>query len=95
MNERGVFAGKRIVFIIVEMLGEKDTRRDETKEEAKLCSAHKVCMKVRVNSILKNWGISNKISPNISLKKSFRISCVFQYGSTVNNGAGTRVGPWI
>lgn len=65
----GVFAEKRIVFIIVEMLGEKDTRRDERKEEAKLCSAHKVCVKVRVNSILKNWGISNKISPNISLKK--------------------------
>ena len=65
----GVFAEKRIVFIIVEMLGEKDTRRDERKEPPKLCSAHKVCVKVRVNSILKNWGISNKIFPNISLKK--------------------------
>lgn len=66
----GVFAGKRIIFIIVEMSGEKDTRRDETKEEAKLCCAYKVCVKGHVNSILKNWGISNKISPNISLKKN-------------------------
>ena len=32
----------REVFVIVEMLGEKDTKRDETKEEAKLCGAYKV-----------------------------------------------------